>query len=99
MELFNGKNMLPAYEMKCYTNGSDLSPHTSCLHGLVQGFSTFSRLGAAFTLSYRLAGRKVINEENLCHDSFFTNYTKLGPVLQTDLHIGLLSNFILHICH
>jgi hypothetical protein len=30
-----------------------------------QGFSTFSGLGATFTICYRLAGHKFINENNV----------------------------------
>jgi hypothetical protein len=44
---------------------------------LEQGFSTFCRPGATFTLTYRLAGRKVINE-----GSFLKHNDGLLKVLQ-----------------
>jgi acetyl-CoA carboxylase beta subunit len=56
-------------------------------NGLKQGFSTFSRPGATITLTYWLAGRKIINQEILLklQSQFIKSTTKF--LLQTGSHI------------
>jgi hypothetical protein len=44
---------------------------------LVQGFSNFSKPGVTFTVSYRLAGRKGINEDNF-HDNLLKMLLRTG---------------------
>jgi hypothetical protein len=55
--------------LSCIINkGSGWSTQSHCQYRpspLQQGFSDFVRPGATVTLPYRLAGRKVINEDNL----------------------------------
>jgi hypothetical protein len=64
-----------------------LSPFSSLLFSVSQGFPNFPSRGVTFKLSYRLADRMVIMRtiyENLM--AIIKNVTKSGLILQTDSH-------------